>query len=337
MEWEADEYESGDEGPILQLFEETFGTRRSTAHWKWEFQDGPAGPGLIHLAWAGDRLVGQYAIVPVRMTFGGKSILGAQSVDTMTASDFRRQGIFEDLARRTFSEARDIGVDLVYGFPNQNSYQGFVKKLGFVSVASVREYRYRLDWRKFVGDRHPRSIVGSFMDEYLRFVKALDEPRGVPETVSGFADEHDTVWKEVARTAGIAVSKTTDYLNWRYRAVPDSSYEVLQIRDSGAIGGYAVCTKADSLATLVDLVAPSDRVAVQLFQSVAKDAKKAGCLSMRAWEVARTGTRSPRIPSSPRHHEPTVLIAFSPTGTFSKEDLSSEAGWSMQMGDSDGV
>ena len=263
--------------------------------------------------------------------------MGAQSVDTMTASDFRRQGIFEDLARRTFKKARDLWIELVYGFPNRNSYQGFVKKLDFVSVAPVRELCFRLDWHRFIEARRPQSIAKSLADEYLGLLRASDGLRGRNEPIAEFTKEHDDFWREASETVRLGVAKTADYLNWRYRAFPDASYRILETRAEGVVKGFAVWTVSGPLATLVDLVASSDGVAGHLLQSIMRNARAVGCRYLRAWEAPRAGNQPSRLPRSSSVQEPTVLIAFSPTSTYTKEDLGVEADWCVQMGDSDGV
>ncbi|NQV02515.1 MAG: GNAT family N-acetyltransferase [Bacteroidia bacterium] len=70
-----------------------------------------------------------YGVFPMILSFGGNDILVAQSGDTMTAPDHRGKGLFVKLAQRTYQLAWEMNVKLVFGFPNENSYPGFKKKL----------------------------------------------------------------------------------------------------------------------------------------------------------------------------------------------------------------
>ena len=335
--WEAGEFQAGDERHVLRLFQSVFGHERSLAHWIWEFLDCPAGRGITYLARAGNRVVGQYTVVPVEMVARGKTILGAQSVDTMTATDFRRQGIFEGLARLTFERCRKLGVDLVYGFPNQNSYQGFVSKLGFESVASVREFRFRLDWKRLIADRRPKSVVRSLATEYIQMLRTSGTPVKGLETVQSFTEEHDELWKRVSKTIALGVAKTSAYLSWRYLKRPHSTYRIFQIRDSGRVEGVAVWKCEPEWASLVDMITDTDLVEQQLLRAIVKEAKKAGCHFLRGWVLDRGLNQKSLFESFPIAAEPTVLISKSPTGALAVRSIRSAGDWRVHWGDSDGI
>lgn len=72
-----------------------------------------------------------YAVIPCFIQLGDKIILGAQSADTMTHPGYRYKGLFVELALLTFQLCKEESIDLVFGFPNQNSFRGFIDKLGF--------------------------------------------------------------------------------------------------------------------------------------------------------------------------------------------------------------
>jgi len=75
--------------------------------------------------------VGFYAVIPCFIQFGDQSVLAAQSADTMTHPGYRYKGLFVELSNMTFQLCRDLGINLVFGFPNQNSLPGAINKLGW--------------------------------------------------------------------------------------------------------------------------------------------------------------------------------------------------------------
>lgn len=263
--------------------------------------------------------------------------MGAQSVDTMTAVHFRHQGIFESLARLTFERCRKLGVDLVYGFPNQNSYHGLVSKLGFESVASVREFRIRLDWKRLIADRRPESVVRSLATEYIQLLRTSGSPVKGLETVQSFTGEHDELWRRVSKTVGLGVAKTSAYLSWRYLKRPDSTYRILQIRDSDRVEGVAVWKCEPERASLVDMITDSDLAERQLLRAIVKEAKKAGCQFLRGWVLDRGLNQKSLFESFPIAAEPTVLVSKSPTGALATRNIRSAGDWRVHWGDSDGI
>jgi len=91
-----------------------------------------------------------YAVIPCFVRFNQKTILAAQSADTMTHPDYRFKGLFVELARRSFDLCETLGIRLVFGFPNQNSLPGFINKLGWQMTERMEYFRIRVSifpWR----------------------------------------------------------------------------------------------------------------------------------------------------------------------------------------------
>ena len=85
-----------------------------------------------------------YGVFPCLVEFQGKKILAAQSGDTMTHPLHQGKGLFTKLAKMTYELAKKEGVEFIFGFPNKNSYPGFVKKLNWVHKENIRTYRIKI-------------------------------------------------------------------------------------------------------------------------------------------------------------------------------------------------
>ena len=70
-----------------------------------------------------------YGVLPVTARFKQQTILIAQSADTITHPDFRKKGLFISLAKKTYELCSEVGIKLLFGVPNYNSFNGFVKRL----------------------------------------------------------------------------------------------------------------------------------------------------------------------------------------------------------------
>ena len=73
--------------------------------------------------------VGYYGVIPCFLELENKKILAAQSADTMTHPAFRKKGMFVTLANMTFELCKTIGIQTIFGFPNQHSLHGFLNNL----------------------------------------------------------------------------------------------------------------------------------------------------------------------------------------------------------------
>src|ERR1700743_2931318 len=81
--------------------------------------------------------IAYYGVMPCFLQYNGKTFLAAQSGDTMTHPAYRNRGLFVKLGVLTIELCRQEGIKLLFGFPNQNSYPGFINKLGWVTTGNL--------------------------------------------------------------------------------------------------------------------------------------------------------------------------------------------------------
>lgn len=84
-----------------------------------------------------------YGVFPSKLTYQGKELIAAQSGDTMTHPNHRGKGLFITLAKMSYDLAKTLGVEFIYGFPNDNSYPGFVKKLDWKHYSNINHYKIK--------------------------------------------------------------------------------------------------------------------------------------------------------------------------------------------------
>ncbi|WP_413668496.1 GNAT family N-acetyltransferase [Mucilaginibacter sp. Mucisp86] len=90
-----------------------------------------------YLAYAGNVPAAFYGVIPCFIECDGHPVLAAQSADTMTHPDHQGKGLFITLAQRTYELCHKEGIQILFGFPNQNSLPGFVNKLNWQVSAQM--------------------------------------------------------------------------------------------------------------------------------------------------------------------------------------------------------
>jgi len=85
-----------------------------------------------------------YGVYAHPVEFNGVVVSAAQSGDTMTHKAHTGKGLFTRLAKMTYELAKENGIKFVFGFPNKNSYPGFVKKLSWICPGLLNEYRIKV-------------------------------------------------------------------------------------------------------------------------------------------------------------------------------------------------
>jgi len=247
--WSTRKYNNGDEKFILSLFNSI--SKRSTReldHWYWKFKDNPAGLAPIHVAEADGEIIGQYALMPLRMKVGQHYIIGAQSLDTMTHPNYVRQGIFIELANRVYREAKDNGISIVYGFPNEYSHPGFVQKLDWIDLGPVPKMIKMLDLDHFL-KKHIRNtfmikVARHFANIVLRSIfRSKRLPKQSDYTVNriyNFDKRIDDFWQNAENDFNILTVRNQEYLNWRYVNHPEGGYIIYLAEINNKIFGFIV-------------------------------------------------------------------------------------------------
>jgi GNAT superfamily N-acetyltransferase len=223
VSWVTREGTAADAPDLRKLFELAFGFDRGAAYDAWKFRDNPDGPPIIAVAEDQGKIVGQYALWPTTLRLGPHIIRGAQSLDTMTHPDYRGQGMFTVLAEQCMRFAVARGIEVLYGFPNESSYPGFVRKLDWDCTGTIPV------WTRFLRpSRHQRlpRWMGPFAD-----VGAKILPRG---SRAGFRVETGLPpaallqqmlenWRK--REGRCRIERTAERYAWRFSQVSGLNYQ----------------------------------------------------------------------------------------------------------------
>jgi hypothetical protein len=273
--WITRNYREGDEQGIVDLWKLVFAEgeqeRGELAYWYWQFRDNPAGPPKIRLAIDGDKVVGQYAVIPMNLQFMGKSVLATLSLDTMTHPHYRRQGMFGTLANELYADLGLNGMPVTYGFPNDNSLGGFVKKLQWTHICSLPVYVKPLRLDVIAAQVISNPGLSIFAKPLARATGALAfRPGRLAEQYKPniswldiFDERADDLWDQVYDPAKIALVRNADYLNWRYFQNPSRDYRVISFTKDADLLGYVVlrCMEQFGLrgGMITDLIARPER------------------------------------------------------------------------------
>ena len=125
----------------LEKYRECFlanGTDKSIELLKWFHQQNLAGLQSIYYALTNEKEIAAiYTYLPGKLKLMDQTVVAMQSFDTLTDYRHRGKGLFIKLASLLEREESAKKIELVYGFANENSVHGFIKKLGFTYFGDV--------------------------------------------------------------------------------------------------------------------------------------------------------------------------------------------------------
>ena len=77
------------------------------------------------------------------MNLNGEDVLAGQSADIITHPDHQRKGLFGMLGKITEELAKAEGMRILFAFPNENSFPGFVRSLNWHHTGNFQVYRVK--------------------------------------------------------------------------------------------------------------------------------------------------------------------------------------------------
>jgi len=217
--WICRDYQRGDEYEILTFYKQVNEREMTLAHWKWKFAKNPFGKSVIKLMFDDKKLIGSYAVIPMNVQVQRNLVKAALSVNTMTHPNYERQGIFSYLAEEVYKKCLRESFGFVYGFPNENSYHGFTRKLGWKDLGKMTTLEKKLGVPT------------------LRETCRRDRIYPVEE----FNERVNSLWNTTKDSYHVTVARTEEFLNWRFAEHPTEKYAKFILQDdSKQILGYLV-------------------------------------------------------------------------------------------------
>ena len=277
--WTIRAYEKGDENGIFELMkavylEKKYDQEKWMRWWKWMYMDNPAGDLRIWVADHDGKIVGSRSTILVKMKIVGETVMASQNTGLMTHPDYRRQGIFSALEKKSFNQLKEEGIPITYSFPSNMSYPGYMKSREFFDTRALRTIINPLNLENLLKRRIKNkfllkiyTVIGYLFINIFYRAKKPPEVDGLTITkILSFDDRINDFWKNISNDHEIIVVRDKEYLNWRYVDVPNADYTIYLAEEDGEICGYIVlgCMKEqDQLSGhIIDIITPLDRTEI---------------------------------------------------------------------------
>jgi hypothetical protein len=97
-------------------------------------------------------------------------------------------------------------------------------------------------------------------------------------------EEFSEIGCQEGRRWGMCIQRSAEYLNWRYRNHPFTSYEIITARRQGKLKSYVVWTQSGEDAEIVDLFGENDsRIVKALVTAVVHRISKSHVTTLSIW------------------------------------------------------
>jgi ubiquinone/menaquinone biosynthesis C-methylase UbiE len=238
-------YQPNNEQAIVEQFNRIFGQNRTLNHWRWKYSENPFGGPTVSMAWDNAQLASHYSAYPLPLSVFGHQTTTFHVGDTFTLPEYRGVGrgktnLLSRVVRHFHKSWCEGKIDFFYGFNT-----GRIQKLGksflsYVPVAPVYEYTYSASQMELNKISKLKRLVKGYRIE-------LAEHCG---------DWADTLFERVKNDFPMLISRTREYLQWRYDRHPDYSYQYVLLKRWGKVIGWWVIRYYEDKLLLVDALFP---------------------------------------------------------------------------------
>jgi hypothetical protein len=222
------------------------GSEKSIELLKWFHQKNLPGSQVIYYAIdkGSNQIAAIYTYLPVKLLCMGRIVTAMQSFDTLTDYRHRSKGLFIKLASKLEKEESLKNNELVFGFPNENSVHGFVKKLGFTYFGEVpfliKPMRVAYLFRKLLKKKVSNVTEVNVAIESPR-ERELKPGRSI-KIIYKFGEDYNRLWEKIAPLIHIATNRNSEYMNWRYVDKPGEYYSLYGFYENGILKGIVIFT-----------------------------------------------------------------------------------------------
>lgn len=232
-----------DQAGILALERAVWGETLSVdpAFFDWQYRGNPEGRAIIFLAEDSNGMIAaQYATIPIPLRFRGTRIVGSLSLNTVTHPDYRRLGLFTKTAKAVYEQLPRQGIPYTIGFPNENSYPGFVRKLDFVDLGQPKFLVKILDPVPFVGGQDLANKWPRFAALVRKVTKKLRRKTGSADFTRELPDFDQLGIQDLWESVDLVVAADERWLTWRYLENPIANYRIMVAGNAKAPDGLIV-------------------------------------------------------------------------------------------------
>ena len=263
MIWEIKKLENQkDFDEVEKFYKEKFNSifhyRLTSNYLYWKLKKNSHFNGIMLVAKSNDKIIGSLTLTIKKGFFGNKNKLIAEIGDSYVDFsaqkkiiaiykkknidiDFIEVSIFGKLVHHLLEIAKDKEVSLIYGVPNNKSYQGYTKNLNFKKINYLNTYSYTIPCFKLKDNIFNLSIVlNNILKIYRKLVCKVFFHGFDLKIVENFTDEEIKNLQETKKER-FYLNKDYEYFFSKYKLNPENNFRFYKvIKESKLIGIYVL-------------------------------------------------------------------------------------------------
>ncbi len=264
---------------LIDLFEKVWKSRSLRERWHWEYIENPRSEAIrVLVAEDQGKIAGYTTRLPFELKIQETIFPFYFSVNSMVDPDYGRRGIMQSLYQKAAES-----MPLLYSKGTTAPMYRLLIKIGYEKVepnnymvrinSPVRWLLWRLGLYAVKTPKEPEADL--IADGFAR--------------VTQFGKEFDEFWRDVSGQYPGIIVKDSDYMNWRYLAIPHKTYEPFYRIDGGKIVSTVVFNVKGKTGTIVDIIWRPDHADEpgRTIHFISRYAKARGLVKTVCWATYR--------------------------------------------------
>lgn len=250
-----------DRESLIEALREHLNPRTNDSRFRWLYEQNPHGKASIWIAVNQENgaIVGSTAALPRYFYLNGSRRLGCVFADSWTHPAFRYLGPAVSLQRACLQAVQRGEFAVAYDFP-QKSMIAVYRRLRIPAADVLVTYERVLRLDRLLGNRvRPRALattIAALGNPLLAMTERRPgHSRGmiIEDGPTNCGNEFDELAARTARSFGVHVARTSEYLNWRFVNHFHNRHEIIVARRADRLVGYLVMTD-DELNSQVNVI-----------------------------------------------------------------------------------
>lgn len=235
MMYQKIEYKFGDTGTLEQqyrLYNKVFHHEATAESWKRKHYSNPLqkGKSYVMCAFAGNKLVGINGFSFIQYRYNSIIIKAIESCDTAVDPEYRGQGIFSGMIQQAEIEFKKMGYDVLVGFPNDNSFPGFLK-LGWEEKARIKRMFYPVNLQKIIYAKYSRKVFKliNLLSDMWQKIHSIGTVKGLRIDEGKMKSTKE--YYEMINSNKIVINMDDDFMEWKL----SEGYSLIKIRNNNEV------------------------------------------------------------------------------------------------------
>jgi Acetyltransferase (GNAT) domain len=262
----------------------------NAARFDWLYSNNPHGAARGWLAIDSARVVGMAAAFPRWFYVDGSEVCCWVLGDFCLDSKYRSLGPALQLQRACLHVVEENQPTLCYDFPSA-PMAAIYRRLGFDMTGKLLRLALPLRIDRKVKEKIRNCAAQRLLSSLGNAVLKARLPKGPVGDALEMVAQSGACGKEFTALAdaqsgklGIFLSRSADYLNWRYVNNPLADYQIITARRQGRLKGYAVWREEGPDASVVDLFGEDNPAIIKaLLAGVVGHVRDRGVATLSLW------------------------------------------------------